>query len=239
MDRQSRDRCVTGIVGLDEIIGGGIPEASMVVIAGEGGSGKSTVSFEFLVRGALIGEKGMVVTTLDPVKKYLINLPAFDFFDQAMWGETLIIKDIEDIEREAGVDLRQIDLDVIDKLMDGLGTFIEKNGLKRIVIDSLSALLYGTHDDTIAKELLLSLSRVLYDKGCTGIIISDVSRFSKLEEIIADGLIKMGRFDRKGDTLRTMRISKMKGTDHTLSVNVIDLSSCGVLVTRLLKGVIE
>lgn len=239
MDKHSRERCVTGIVGLDEIIGGGIPVSSMVVVAGEGGSGKSTMSFEFLVRGALMGERGLVITTLDPVDKYLINLPEFDFFDEAMWDRDLFVKDIRELEASTGADLRHMDFVAIDKLMSELSSLIDEHGIKRIVFDSLSALLYGTQDEVLAKEMLLGFSRVLYEKGCTGIAISDVSKFSKLEEIIADGLIKVGRFERKGDMIRTMQVCKMKGASHNLSANVIDLTSCGVLITRLLKGASE
>ena len=52
----TRDRCVTGIHGLDEILRGGIPYGSTVLAAGTCGSGKTTLGMEFLVRGALAGE---------------------------------------------------------------------------------------------------------------------------------------------------------------------------------------
>ena len=52
----SRDRCVTGIHGLDEILRGGIPYGSTVLASGTCGSGKTTLGMEFLVRGALAGE---------------------------------------------------------------------------------------------------------------------------------------------------------------------------------------
>ena len=52
----SRDRCITGIHGMDEILRGGIPYGSTVLAAGTCGSGKTTLGMEFLVRGALAGE---------------------------------------------------------------------------------------------------------------------------------------------------------------------------------------
>ncbi|HIF05038.1 MAG TPA: hypothetical protein EYQ80_06565, partial [Candidatus Poseidoniales archaeon] len=51
-----RDRCVTGIKGLDEILRGGIPYGSTVLVAGTCGSGKTTMCMEFLVKGAHAGE---------------------------------------------------------------------------------------------------------------------------------------------------------------------------------------
>ncbi|MED5374894.1 MAG: ATPase domain-containing protein, partial [Candidatus Thermoplasmatota archaeon] len=50
-----RDRCVTGIRGLDEILRGGIPYGSATLVAGTCGSGKTTLGMEFLMNGAKSG----------------------------------------------------------------------------------------------------------------------------------------------------------------------------------------
>ena len=62
----SRDRCVTGIHGLDEILRGGIPYGSTVLASGTCGSGKTTLAMEFLVRGALAGEACAHFTATEP-----------------------------------------------------------------------------------------------------------------------------------------------------------------------------
>ena len=51
----TRDRCITGIHGLDEILRGGIPYGSTVLASGTCGSVKTTLAMEFLVRGAIAG----------------------------------------------------------------------------------------------------------------------------------------------------------------------------------------
>jgi circadian clock protein KaiC len=81
MDRmEARGRCITGIEGLDNILGGGIPIASMVLVSGSCGTGKSSLAFEFLVRGAREGEKGLLITTIEPPDKLLSNITPLDFF---------------------------------------------------------------------------------------------------------------------------------------------------------------
>ena len=71
----SRDRCVTGVHGLDEILRGGIPYGSTVLAAGTCGSGKTTLGMEFLVRGANAGEACAHFTATEPVSYTHLTLP--------------------------------------------------------------------------------------------------------------------------------------------------------------------
>ena len=80
----SRDRCVTGVHGLDEILRGGIPYGSTVLAAGTCGSGKTTLGMEFLVRGANAGEACAHFTATEPSVKLLENIRQFGFFDMKM-----------------------------------------------------------------------------------------------------------------------------------------------------------
>ena len=79
-----RDRCVTGVHGLDEILRGGIPFGSTVLASGTCGSGKTTLGLEFLVRGALAGEACAHFTATEPSVKVLENVRQFPFFDMTM-----------------------------------------------------------------------------------------------------------------------------------------------------------
>ena len=56
-----RDRCVTGIHGLDEILRGGIPYGSTVLAAGSCGCGKTTLGLEFLVRGRKMERRALIL----------------------------------------------------------------------------------------------------------------------------------------------------------------------------------
>ena len=70
-----RDRCVTGIAGLDEILRGGIPYGSTVLVAGTCGSGKTTMCMEFLVNGAAQGEACAHFSATEPVSYTHLTLP--------------------------------------------------------------------------------------------------------------------------------------------------------------------
>src|SRR6184192_2115020 len=56
------DPVKTGVVGLDAILGGGIPRGNVIVVEGPAGSGKTTLGLEFIYRGAAeFGEPGLIV----------------------------------------------------------------------------------------------------------------------------------------------------------------------------------
>ena len=55
-------RLSTGIVGLDEVLGGGLPEGQIYLVEGESGAGKSTLGLQFLLAGARRGEQTLWIT---------------------------------------------------------------------------------------------------------------------------------------------------------------------------------
>ena len=85
-----RDRCVTGIRGLDEILRGGIPYGSAILVAGTCGSGKTTLGMEFLMNGARAGEACAHFSATEPSVKLLENVRQFSFFDMSAVDQGLI-----------------------------------------------------------------------------------------------------------------------------------------------------
>lgn len=233
--RRDSGRCATGIEDLDEILGGGIPVGNTVLVAGESGTGKTTLAFEFLVRGALVGEKGLLLVTAEPPEKMLSNIPRFDFFDERMIVDGRIqIVQLEELEKIAG---EALEIGVREKgreLVEAIEEIVEKNNIKRVVIDSFSSFLNDDGDLIARRQVLRKLSFLLYRKSCTAMVISDEVDGS--EEVIADGVILLSNLERGGDPLRIMQVIKMKGTDHSRSKYVVDFTTCGVLAAPLLRG---
>ncbi|MEM0137101.1 MAG: ATPase domain-containing protein, partial [Thermoplasmata archaeon] len=92
-----RERCLTGIEALDNILNGGIPKGNTVLITGSAGTGKTTLSIEFLVHGALAGEKGLYISVTEASEKLLENLINYDFFSKEMIQKGIIFVDIPEI----------------------------------------------------------------------------------------------------------------------------------------------
>ena len=117
----SRDRCITGVHGLDEILRGGIPYGSTVLAAGTCGSGKTTLGMEFLVRGANAGEACAHFTATEPSVKLLENIRQFQFFDVKMVDSGLInVFDMDVLYSWLGLEKSSFDLDDVHSLIKAI-----------------------------------------------------------------------------------------------------------------------
>ncbi len=231
--KEERGRCATGIEGLDSILGGGIPASNLVLVTGGCGTGKTTLALEFLIRGAQKGEKGLLVSTVEAPEKMLAGIPRFDFFDDKLLQDgRLQLVEAGQLAEKTGPVSSEKERGI--KMVEEIEKIVSFGGLKRVVIDSISSFIPELGDEAAEAEILKKISRALYAAKCTGIVISD--RMDASENAVADGVVVMSNHERRGDLLRTIQVIKMKGTSHSRSKYVIDLTSCGVLITPLLKG---
>src|ERR1700679_1933099 len=73
-------KCPTGIRGLDEITGGGLPRGRPTLVCGGAGCGKTLLAAEFLVRGAVqFGEPGVLMPFEETEKELKANVPSLGF----------------------------------------------------------------------------------------------------------------------------------------------------------------
>ncbi len=229
-------RCVTGMEGLDRIIGGGLPIGGTILVAGICGSGKSALGIEFLVRGALMGQKGILISTVHSAEKLMMSVPPLDFFDKKIIENgTLKTIGIEEILGFAKVEHDLIDTDGALQMLASIKTLITNGSVKRLVIDSTTPLLMQM-EPSAGREFLKGLANMLYEKKCTGILVSETSQVDGFETIVADGIITLGNLERRGDILRVIQVIKMSGAAHSRSRYVTDSTSLGLLLTPMLRG---
>jgi circadian clock protein KaiC len=232
-----KSRCVTGIDGLDSILGGGFPRGSLILVTGVPGVGKTSLALEFAMRGAVMGEKSLVLTTVERPEKLIASVPEFDFYDKSLVTKgTLQFKEVTEFLEGSSISGRPDTKDEFTKLAENIAAYVQKSGVRRLVIDTYHTMLYGVQENTIARDLLLILSETMYANACTGILVADANPSTSLESIIADGVIVLGNYERRTDLLRTLQVFKMKATNHSRAKYVIDLTNCGVLITPLLRG---
>jgi circadian clock protein KaiC len=232
-----KSRCVTGIEGLDSILGGGFPRGSLVLVTGVPGVGKTSLALEFAMRGAILGEKSLVLTTVERPEKLIASVPEFEFYDKSLVAKGMLqFKEVREFLEGGSISGRPDTKDEFAKLGENIASYVQKNHVHRLIIDTYHTMLYGIDDSTIARDLLLILSETMYANGCTGILVADANPSTSLESIIADGVIVLGNFERRTDLLRTLQVLKMKATNHSRAKYVIDLTRCGVLITPLLRG---
>jgi circadian clock protein KaiC len=241
--REERDRCSTGIDGLDNILSGGVPRGNTVLVTGSVGTGKTSLCLEFLVHGALAGENSLYISVTEPSDRLLENIIPYDFFDDKLVADgRLTLLDLPVIYERLGLEKLEFDFEEVDILIDAIASVVEELEVRRLVVDSITSVCYRLKSQENIRDFVLKLGSVLSGMGCTTLLVSEISpseeRYSLygVEEAIADGVIVTGNLERRGDLLRTLQVVKMRGTMHSRAKYVIDLTTVGVLLVPLLKG---
>jgi circadian clock protein KaiC len=242
-DASDRERCATGIDGLDNILNGGIPRGNTILLTGSCGTGKTSVSLEFLIHGSVGGENCLFLSVTENSGKLLKNIIPYEFFDESLIKKgKLVFVDMPVIYQKLGLQSIEFNIEDVDILVKAIGNIVTELDIKRLVIDSITSVCYRLKTEEKIREFILRLGKILSEQNCTTILVSEISpsaeRYSLygVEEAIADGIVVMGNLERRGDLLRTIQVVKMRGTQHSRTKYVLDLTPCGVLLVPMLKG---
>jgi len=234
--------CETGIEELDVQMGGGFPVGSTILIVGSSGSGKTTLCMQFLVNGAKKGEKGVFFTVTEPLFKLMSNLEKFEFFDRSLVDDgTITIIDLRIIFERLGLDTEKYTVEDTNALLGVIKDIAKELNVKRLVIDSITALCYRLQSKEMIRDFIFKLGTFLAAKECTTFLTSEIPPktfiFSQygIEEFIADGIIFLGEVERGGDLIRTLQIVKMRGVDHSRIKYAMSITSRGIELAPLLK----
>ena len=184
----------------------------------------------------MMGEKGLLISTVHSAEKLMMSVPPLEFFEnKIVESGTLKMIEIEEVMKLAKLDHQLIDTEGAMHMLASISSMVTAGSVKRLVIDSTTPLLMDM-DPSAGREFLKGLANMLNQKKCTGIIISETSKCDAFETIVADGIITLGNFERRGDILRVIQVVKMSGAAHSRSRYVTDTTSLGLLLTPMLRG---
>ncbi|MET3499858.1 circadian clock protein KaiC [Mucilaginibacter rubeus] len=207
----------TGITGLDEITGGGLPNGRPTLICGEAGCGKTLMSLEFIVRGATeFNEPGVFMAFEEKADELASNVASLGFDLLKLQDDKKLRLDHVHIDRSEIEETGEYDL---EGLFIRLGFAIDSIGAKRVVLDTLENLFSGLSNQTILRAELRRLFAFLKEKGVTAIITGEKGDGSSLtrqglEEYVSDCVILLDHRVINQISTRRLRVVKYRGTQH-------------------------
>lgn len=219
------NRVPSGIPGLDDLIEGGFPESSSVLLSGGAGTGKSIFCMQYLYYGAkTLNEPGVYITLEEGPHNLWWNTQRFKW-------------DLLPLEQKNLLRIYKFEpaKDNRDDLEEQTARIIEKAksiNAKRLVIDSITAFSFWMNDPAKLRYAVYLLIEELRKLKCTSILTCEtdggknsVSRFG-VEEFLSDGVIQLHFVPPH----RSMIVRKMRGTNHDKRVHPWEITEQGVSV---------
>ncbi|MCG2880500.1 MAG: KaiC domain-containing protein [Vulcanisaeta sp.] len=230
-------RVRTYIPGLDEILYGGIPERSIVLVSGGPGTGKSIMGKQFLYNGLVRGEAGVFVALEEHPVAVRRSFKHFgwDIDKYEKEGKFAIVDAFTAGIGSAAQREKYVvkDVDNVHELIDVLRQAIKDTGAERITIDSVSTL-YLTKP-SVARSTVMLLKRVIAGLGATAMFISQVSVTERgfggpgVEHAV-DGIIRLDLDEVDGRLYRSIVVWKMRDTKISMVRHPMDITDEGVVI---------
>ncbi len=229
----------TGIQGLDELLGQGLPRGWTVLIKGEPGSGKTTLCLEYLVRRAEMGEPGIFVSFNETKEEVLATQKKG--WNWEKWEEQGLLRFIDmSFARVIGrgqLLTKSGKIDLTDFLKSLLEEHIKKIDAKRLVIDPITiiAMMYDSPRDL--RFMLLRFFEILNRARVTSFLIYESAATRDTEDLalfLAQGIILL--YNQRSGELgwsrqRGIEIYKMRGVNHKLGVYPFTIHDKGISIS--------
>ena len=164
----------SGVAGLDEITGGGLPKGRPTLVCGAAGCGKTLLGMEFLVRGAVeYNEPGVFMAFEETEDELTKNVASLGFDLKSLAARKKVFLDYVRIERSEIEETGEYDLEGLFVRLDHA---IDSIGAKRVVLDTIESLFAALPNEAVLRAELRRLFRWLKGKGVTAIIIGGARR---------------------------------------------------------------
>ncbi len=198
------EKIKSGINGIDEMLYGGFPKGYTIFLSGPPGSGKTTFGLQFLSYGAKHGEPGLYITLEESAEQIINDFVVFD-------------NDIRDLVNSSKIKILEISASDFKNFEDIISNEIEANGIKRLVIDSISYLRILFTDVLSYRKGIIELSNLLKKFGVTSILIGEKLggegfHVTGIEGFAADGVIVLDYVQKAESFVRAVRVEEMRGT---------------------------
>ena len=222
----------TGVVGLDDILGGGLPRNRLHLVQGDPGAGKTTLGLQFLLAGVARGETTLFIslsetkTEIEAVaKSHGWSAAGISLFELSAMEQTV------SLEQETSLfELSEAELQETTRTLLG---HIEKVKPQRVVFDSLSEIRLLSQSSLRYRRQLLALKQYFVGKQTTVLLLDDRTSEEGDPQLqsLADGVVSMEHVAPiYGEDRRRVRVVKMRGRQYSGGFHDFVIRTGGLVV---------
>lgn len=223
IDPPARERTTTGVPGLDRMLNGGIWRASLNLLQGGPGTGKSVIAHQFLESGMRSGERTLLVSLRSSRSDLLAQSQALGMdWDGRVERDELTILCFPLAEL------------CPEKMIDDLSGRLRFERYERLVFDSVDDLAIAVRDIDQVREHLRVLARLFQMSNTTSLMLRHDSSKRRDVELDVSSLVNcavgLDLGEQKGELVRRVRVLKHSGSSHSNSVATYEIEDTGMHV---------
>jgi circadian clock protein KaiC len=221
-DKVEINRLPTGVTGLDDIVGGGLPEFSFNIIAGAPGSGKTTLAHQFVFANATPERPALYFTVLgESALKMLRYQQQYAFFDPAKLPGSIRFINLSQVvlEKDLGVVLEEITREV------------EKANPAVVVVDSFRTMVRKPQSDMDLQSFIQRLALFLASWQATTFLIGEYAEEELRDNpifTVADGLFWLRQTTERNSIVRKLQIVKLRGQASVPGLHTFRITDAGI-----------
>ncbi|KQV46992.1 protein kinase [Pelomonas sp. Root1217] len=221
------NRLATGVQGLDQVLGGGLPEFSFNIIAGPPGCGKTTLAHQMMFALATPERPALYFTVLgEPPLKMLRYMQQFEFFDSVQVNRSIYFINLAD-DTAAGD---------LDKVLDKIVTAVELHSPGLVFVDSFRSVMLasqGSGNSYITlQQFVQQLGMLMTSWQATTFLIGEYFTDADPNPVftVADGLIWLRQSTKRNSIVRNMEVMKLRGQATSPGLHTFRIGSDGITV---------
>jgi circadian clock protein KaiC len=227
------ERIQTGITGLDDILGGGLPKGHLYLVEGDPGTGKTTLALQFLLAGIRMGES-VIYVTLSESRSELEQVIRSHGWSPDSLRIYEMVPPQDDLSPEAQYTVfhpSEVELaDTITAILEQ----VDENKPQRVVFDSLSELRMLARDPLRYRRQILALKRHFAGSSCTVLLLDDRTAEGSHDlqlQSIAHGVVMMQSLERDfGIKRRRVEIRKLRGSSYREGFHDYTIETGGIFI---------
>jgi circadian clock protein KaiC len=224
-DKVTIHKLPTGVPGLDEIMGGGLPEFSFNIVAGVPGSGKTTLVHQFVFTNATPEGPALYFTVLgEPAIKMLRYQQQYTFFDQSKLNNSIRFVNLSQVVLEKD----------LDAVLEEITKEVEKASPAVVVVDSFRTMVrkaQGGVGDMELQSFTQRLALFLASWQATTFLVGEYAEDEMRDNpvfTVADGLFWLSQIAERNSVVRKLQIVKLRGQASVPGLHTFRITDAGL-----------